>query len=97
MEWQNQEVSFFLTLLAHWKNKYTLFTQQSDYLVMNRGYDSNKVYEYIQNQGHQFIIRFNDCRYLINKNKRIKVPQLANHRKGKHCDLKVSHIQGKSL
>ena len=47
----------------------------------------------------------NDRRYLIHKNKRIKVPQLANRRKGKlnfsttikgkHYDLKVSHIQVK--
>lgn len=60
-----------------------LFKEKPYRLVMDRGYDSNKVYEYIQNQGHQFITRLNDRRYLIHKSKRIKMPQLANRRKGK--------------
>lgn len=82
-----------------------LFEKKQYTLVMDRGYDSNKVYEYIQNQGHHFITRLNDRRYLIHKNNRIKVPNLANRRKGKinfstaikgkQYNLKVSHIQVK--
>lgn len=80
-----------------------LFDGKQYTLVMDRGYDSNKIYEYIENQNHHFITRLNDRRYLLHKNKRIKVPDLANRRKGKinfsttikgtHYDLKASHIE----
>lgn len=73
--------------------------------VMDRGYDSNAIYEYVQNIGHHFITRLKDNRYLIHKNRRIKVPDLANRRKGKinfkteiqgkKYSLKVSHIKVK--
>ena len=80
-----------------------LFDGKQYTLVIDRGYDSNKIYEYIENQNHHFITRLNDRRYLLHKNKRIKVPDLANRRKGKinfsttikgtHYDLKASHIE----
>lgn len=71
--------------------------------VMDRLYDSNEMFKYIHNLDHYFITRLKDTRYLIHKNRRIKVPDLANRRKGKisfsteiqgiQYDLKVSHIQ----
>ena len=73
--------------------------------VMDRGYDRNTIYEYIEDIGHHFITRLKDNRYLIHKNRRIKVPNLANRRKGKinfeteiqgnKYKLKVSHIKVK--
>lgn len=73
--------------------------------VMDRGYDSNAIYEYVQGIDHHFITRLKDNRYLIHKNRRIKVPNLANRRKGKinfeteiqgnKYKLKVSHIKVK--
>lgn len=73
--------------------------------VMDRGYDSNAMFEYIHGLDQQFITRLTDKRYLIHKNRRIKVPDLANRRKGKITfstdiqgktyQLKVSHIKVK--
>jgi len=72
---------------------------------MDRGYDSNAMFKYVQDMGHYFITRLKDNRYLINKNRRVKVPDLANRRKGKinfkteiqgdEYKLKVSHIKVK--
>lgn len=72
---------------------------------MDRGYDSNAIFEYVQTMGHNFITRLKDNRYLLYKNRRIKVPELANRRKGKinfkteiqgvKFNLKVSHIKVK--
>ncbi|GEK92224.1 hypothetical protein AKA01nite_18460 [Alkalibacterium kapii] len=73
--------------------------------VMDRGYDSNVMYEAIDKLDRQFVTRLKDNRYLIHKNKRVKVPTLANKRKGKinFCTeikgktyhLKVSHVKVK--
>lgn len=73
--------------------------------IMDRGYDSNVMFEYVQGMGHNFITRLKDNRYLLYKNRRIKVPDLANRRKGKisfkteiqgeKFNLKVSHIKVK--
>jgi len=73
--------------------------------VMDRGFDSNAMYEYVHGLGHYFITRLKDNRNLIHKNRKIKVPDLANRRKGKiNCTtkiqgdeykLKVSHIKVK--
>lgn len=73
--------------------------------VMDRGFDRNKIYEYVEEIGHHFITRLKDNRYLFHKNRRIKVPDLANRRKGKinfetkiqgkTYHLKVSHIKVK--
>lgn len=71
--------------------------------VMDRGYDSNAMFQYIHNLDRFFITRLNDNRYLMHKNRRIKVPDIANRRKGKinfstkiqgtTYALKVSHVK----
>lgn len=63
------------------------------------------MFNYVHSLKHFFITRLKDNRYLIHKNRRIKVPDLANRRKGKinfraeiqgvRYALKVSHIQVK--
>lgn len=73
--------------------------------VMDRGYDRNTIYEYVEDIGHHFITRLKDNRHLIHKNQRMKVPELAKRRKGKinfkteiqgeKYSLKVSHIKVK--
>ena len=71
--------------------------------VMFRGYDNNAMFQYVQDIGHFFVTRLIDTRYLIHRNQRIKVPDLAKRRKGKInfeteiqgkiYNLKVSHIK----
>lgn len=83
----------------------TFFGKKKVTFVMDRGYDRNTIYEYIQAIEHHFITRLNDNRYLIHNNRRVKVPDLANRRKGKinfkteiqgeKYNLKVSHIKVK--
>src|SRR5699024_4664259 len=51
--------------------------------VMDRLYDSNDMLKYVHSLEHYFITRLKNTRYLIHKNRRIKVPDLANRRKGK--------------
>lgn len=82
-----------------------LMDEQKCTFVMDRLYDSNDMFNYVHSLKHFFITRLKDNRYLIHKNRRIKVPALANRRKGKinfrteiqgvRYDLKVSHIQVK--
>jgi hypothetical protein len=70
--------------------------------VMDRLYDSNEMFCYVHHLDHFFITRLKDNRYLMHRNRRIKVTDLANRRKGKinfsteiqgtQYDLKVSHI-----
>lgn len=84
---------------------HTFLGKKKAIFVMDRGYDRNTIYEYVQNIGHHFVTRLNDNRYLIHKNRRIKVPDLAKRRKGKinfkteiqgkEYSLKVSHIKVK--
>ena len=84
---------------------HTFLGKKKATFVMDRGYDRNTIYEYVQNIGHHFVTRLNDNRYLIHKNRRIKVPDLAKRRKGKinfkteiqgkEYSLKVSHIKVK--
>lgn len=71
--------------------------------VMDRGYDSNAMFQYVHNIGHFFVTRLMDTRYLLHRNRRLKVPDLAKRRKGKinfrteiqgkEYNLKVSHIK----
>jgi len=73
--------------------------------VMDRGFDSNAMFKYIHDLDHYFITRLKNNRNLIHKNRKIKVPDLANRRKGKinfttkiqgdEYKLKVSHIKVK--
>ena len=84
---------------------HTFLGKKKATFVMERGYDRNTIYEYVQNIGHHFVTRLNDNRYLIHKNRRVKVPDLAKRRKGKinfkteiqgeEYSLKVSHIKVK--
>ncbi|HSH24710.1 MAG TPA: transposase [Massilibacterium sp.] len=84
---------------------HTFLGKKKATFVMDRGYDRNMIYEYVEELGHHFITRLNDNRYLLHKNRRIKVPDLANRRKGKinfkteiqgeKYHLKVSHIKVK--
>ena len=84
---------------------HTFLGKKKAAFVMDRGYDRNTIYEYVQNIGHHFVTRLNDNRYLIHKNRRVKVPDLAKRRKGKinfkteiqgeEYSLKVSHIKVK--
>lgn len=80
-----------------------LFGNQRFTYVMDRGYDSNTIYSYLHQQDSYFITRLQDRRYLMSKGKRLKVPDIANRRKGKinfktsikgtSYDLKISHIK----
>lgn len=79
-----------------------LFGEHPYTLVMDRGYDSNKLYHLFLQQKQAFITRLCDKRYLWYQNKRLKVPDLAQRRKGKisfqtsikgkSYDLKISHV-----
>src|SRR5699024_11051233 len=81
---------------------HTFLGKKKATFVMDRGYDRNMIYEYVEERGHHFITRLNDNRYLLHRNRRIKVPDLANRRKGKSIcktemqgeiyHLKVRHI-----
>lgn len=73
--------------------------------VMDRGYDSNFMFKTVHNLERHFITRLKDNRNLIHKNRLVKVPTLANKRKGKITfqteikgtvyHLKVSHVKVK--
>lgn len=79
-----------------------LFGELPYTLVMDRGYDSMKLYQLFIQQKQAFITRLCDKRYLWYQNKRLKVPDLAQRRKGKiafqtsiqgkNYDLKISHV-----
>lgn len=51
--------------------------------VFDRGYDDNKIIDYMSNDNRKFVIRLNDKRTLLFKGKRRKVEEVANSRKGK--------------
>src|SRR5699024_10667693 len=62
---------------------HTFLGKKKATFVMDRGYDRNMIYEYVEELGHHFITRLNDNRYILHKNRRIKVPDLVNRRKEK--------------
>lgn len=51
--------------------------------IFDRGYDDNKIYQYMSKNNHQFIIRLDDERTLLFKGKKRKVEEVAKTRKGK--------------
>ena len=51
--------------------------------VFDRGYDDNKIIDYMSNDYRKFVVRLNDKRILLLKGKRRKVEEVANSRKGK--------------
>lgn len=62
---------------------------------MDRGYDSNDIFQFMHNQGASFIVRLQDKRYLKYQNKKFLVPELALRHKGKIA-MKTS-IKGKNI
>ena len=73
------------------KNKYTLESIKAaeDLIgssftgVFDRGYDDNKIFKYMSDKKHKFIIRLNDKRTLLFKGKKRSVEEVASSRKGK--------------
>ena len=51
--------------------------------VFDRGYDDNKIFEYMTKNHHKFVVRLDDERKLIFKGKRKSVEEVAKTRKGK--------------
>ena len=74
------------------KNKYTIDSidtvikltdgKKCD-MVFDRGYDDNKIIEYVDKSGNNFVIRMNDRRNFIFKNKKKNAYKEALKRKGK--------------
>ena len=51
--------------------------------IFDRGYDDNKIFKYMSNNNHKFIIRLDDERTLLFKGKKRSVKEVSNSRKGK--------------
>ena len=51
--------------------------------IFDRGYDDNKIFKYMSDNKHKFVVRLDDARTLIFKGKRRSVDQVAQSRKGK--------------
>lgn len=73
------------------KNKYTMESIEkaeevvgTDFTgIFDRGYDDNKLFEYMSKKGHQFVVRLEDKRILLFKGKKRSVESVAEGRKGK--------------
>lgn len=51
--------------------------------VFDRGYDDNKIYDYMTKNNHKFVVRLDDQRTLLFKGKKRSVEEVSNSRKGK--------------
>lgn len=51
--------------------------------IFDRGYDDNKIFNYMSKKGHKFVVRLDDERTLILKGKKRSVQEVAKSRKGK--------------
>ena len=51
--------------------------------VFDRGYDDNKIFDYMSKKGHKFVIRLDDERTLLFKGKKRSVEEVSKSRKGK--------------
>ncbi|MBP3456507.1 MAG: transposase [Bacilli bacterium] len=51
--------------------------------VFDRGYDDNKIFKYMSNNKHEFVVRLDDERILLFKGKKSSVGEVAKTRKGK--------------
>ncbi len=51
--------------------------------VFDRGYDNNKIFKYMSNNKHEFVVRLDDERTLLFKGKKRSVGEVAKTRKGK--------------
>jgi len=73
------------------KNTYTLESIKAcekvcgeDFIgIFDRGYDDNKIFKYMTNHNHKFIVRLDDERTLLFKGKKKSVEEVAKSRKGK--------------
>lgn len=72
--------------------------------VFDRGYDDNKIFDYMTKNGHKFVVRLDDERTLLFKGKKRDVAEVSKSRKGKisykalfsdneEYDLKLSHTK----
>ena len=51
--------------------------------IFDRGYDDNKIFDYMSKKHHKFVVRLDDKRTLFFKGKRRSVGEIAKSRKGK--------------
>ncbi len=51
--------------------------------IFDRGYDDNKIFDYMSQKGHKFVVRLDDERKLLFKGKRKSVEEITKTRKGK--------------
>ena len=51
--------------------------------IFDRGYDDNKIFDYMDKKNHSFIVRLEDTRTLLFKGKKKSVEEVAKSRKGK--------------
>ena len=51
--------------------------------IFDRGYDDNKIFKYMSNSNHKFVIRLDDERTLLFKGIKRSVKEVSNSRKGK--------------
>ena len=51
--------------------------------IFDRGYDDNKIFDYMDRKEHSFIVRLEDTRTLLFKDKKRSVEEVAKSRKGK--------------
>ena len=73
------------------KNNYTLnsieavenIVEEKFTGIFDRGYDDNKIFDYMDKKGNSFVVRLEDTRTLLFKGKKRSVEDVANSRKGK--------------
>lgn len=73
------------------KNKYTMesikaaeeFVGDNFIGVFDRGYDDNKIYKYMSDKNHKFVVRLDERRILLFKGQKRSVEEIAESRKGK--------------
>ncbi len=51
--------------------------------IFDRGYDDNKIFNYMEKKGNSFVVRLEDTRTLLFKDKKKSVEEVAKSRKGK--------------
>lgn len=51
--------------------------------ILDRGYDDNKIFDYMSKNFHKFVVRLDDARTLLFKGKKRSVKEVADSRKGK--------------
>lgn len=51
--------------------------------IFDRGYDDNKIFDYMTKHNHRFVVRLDDARTLLFKGKKRSVEEVSKSRKGK--------------